>query len=138
MSRTSSATFAPAGSQGWLDSLTESNPQQELWRLPDAMTDPFSNSAKRLEATLDSYRFTTEPRSLMDWAVTQTGLGDPMTKFTRHELEQGFERFAHNRDQHLKKLVKQMRAGGEGAAIHNIRRYLKVPAAVSALDKAGN
>ena len=41
----------------------------KLWHLPEAMTDPFASLGARLSATLDSYRFSTDPKSLIDWAV---------------------------------------------------------------------
>jgi len=99
---------APNG--GWLGSLGD-KPQAEsqLWRLSETMTDPFASIGSRLLATLDSYRFSTEPRSLTEWAIAQTGLADPLSMFTRHELERGFARFARDRDQHLLAVVRQIK-----------------------------
>lgn len=100
---------------GWLGSLqqTSSEPSHELWELPEPLTDPFASSASRLAATLNSFRFSTEPRSLIDWAVAQTGLADPLTKYTRQELEQAFSGFARSRHQHLQNLVRQLKRSGE-------------------------
>jgi len=105
----------PAGRVGWLDALDQSRnggETHELWRLPEAMTDPFQPLSKRLQATLDSYRFGNDPRharNILDWAVAQTRLNDPLSKYARHELEQGFRRFARDRDNHLFDLVRQLK-----------------------------
>src|SRR5215475_864002 len=73
-------------------------------RLPDATTDPFTPLSARLKATIDLYRFTDSGGSLLDWAAAQSRLKDPLSRFSRHELEQLFRRFAFVRDEHLKKL----------------------------------
>ena len=144
MSRTQSPTsFAPQKSsgQGWLGQLgdrTKNQHENELWQLPEHLTDPFTGLGKRLEATLETYQYSTNPRSILDWACAQTGLDDPMSKYTRHELELGFERFSVERERHLKNLIRQLKAKGELETAKEIRRWLKIPAAVSALDKAMN
>ena len=124
-----------AGGSGWLDALDGSSQSNELWDLPDDLTNPFANVPERLKATLQTYRFSTEPRSLIDWAVAQTGLNDPLSKYTRHELEQAFPRYARDRDQHLRDLVKQLKRNNDFAALKDAGRGL-FPAAQSALDKA--
>ena len=48
----------------------------------------------------------------MDWAVAQTGLDDPLTRFTRQELEQRFDRWAFERDTYLAKLLQEARTSG--------------------------
>lgn len=140
MSRTQTPVYSSTTTgQGWLGSLSDGEKHgDELTQLPEALTDPFVAMSKRLEATLDSYRFTNDPHGLLEWAVAQTGLADPMSRYTRHELEQGYERFTYNRDQHLRKLVKQLKSKGQADVIHEIRRFLKIPSAVSALDKASH
>lgn len=122
---------------GWLDTLGEKAPHgSELWRLPEAMVDPFISIAKRLTATLESYRFSTEPRSLIDWAVAQTGLSDPLSKYTRHELEQGFQRFARDRELHLVELVRNMKRQNMLGVLNAALQTAAVPAARNALQKA--
>ena len=130
------ANAANARDKGWLDMFEKK--ESELHKLPDALNAPFTSLSARLEATLDTYRFSTEARSLIEWAVAQTGLSDPMTKYTRHELEVGFERYARDRDLQLKDLVRQFKHEGRMADLEQIRRKLRLPAAVSALDRARN
>ena len=45
----------------------------------------------------------------MEWAMSQTGMDDPLTRFNRTELEVFFKQFANDRDIHLCKLVKELR-----------------------------
>lgn len=99
------ASSAENGSGGWLARL-ESRPTLEvMMQLPEATSDPFASLASRLKATFNLYRFSTQGASLLDWAAMQTGMRDPLSRFSRHELEQYFQRFAGERDAHLKKLV---------------------------------
>ena len=77
-------------------------------RLPEAATDPFTSLEARLKATLTLYRFTDQGGSLLDWAAAQSALKDPLSEFSRHDLERLFQRFAFVRDEHLKKLVQEI------------------------------
>lgn len=124
-----------AGGSGWLDEFDGSDQSHELWDLPDDLTNPFGSLPERLAATLQTFRFSTEPRSLIDWAVAQTGLDDPLSKYTRHELEQAFPRYTRDRDAHLKDIVRQLKRENNFAALKDAGRGL-FSAAQSALDKA--
>lgn len=93
----------------WRDRLAGGSPEEVMARLPEAATDPFSSLEARLKATLALYRFTDQGGSLLDWAAAQSGLKDPLSEFSRHDLERLFQRFAFARDEHLKKLVQEMR-----------------------------
>lgn len=131
-------TMTTSTSGGWLASLEKSATGQghELWSLPHDLTDPFASLIDRLKATLKTYHFSTEPRSLMEWATVQTGLDDPLSKYTRSELEQAFPRFARDRDQHLKDLVRQLKRKGLHVELKQVVNKTQMPAARSALDKA--
>jgi len=132
---TGSASFSSSSSnQGWLGAL-ESNPN-ELWALPEAMTDPFVSLGSRLKATLESYRFSTEARSLIDWAVAQTGLADPLSKYNRHELEQAFARFERDRGLHLNSLVGEIKKKGRGDLLDQQMNEPHRAEAKNALKKA--
>lgn len=80
-----------------------------MTKLPDAATDPFNSLRSRLLATLTQYKFADTPGALLDWAAIQTGLKDPLTRFNRHELEQHFTQFRMVVDDHLKKLLRDIR-----------------------------
>ena len=139
MSRTM-ATHGVGGAgstgRGWLADLERgSNNENELWRLPDEVGDPFMNEAARLKATLDLWRFSTEPRALIDWAIGQTGLSDPLSRYTRHELELGFEGFARNRETHLRELVKTLKRQGQHHLIDDARQAIRHRGAKVMLEK---
>jgi len=135
-SKTTSSTSGGGGGGGWLSAFEKT--EHELHRLPDALNDPFLSLVERIEATLDTYQFSKDPRVLIDWAIRQTKLNDPMTKYTRHELEVGFDRFARDRDVHLRDLLRQLKQQGRLNEFDSIRRKTKLPAAVSAMDRARN
>jgi hypothetical protein len=97
---------------------------ESLKSLPQQATDPLSTLASRLKATLDLYRYSTESRSLLEWAIAQTALDDPLSHLNRHELEQAFGFFALNRDRHLKTLVLAARKAGKQEAIHQTLHQL--------------
>ncbi len=124
--------------KGWLDSLDSrgGDPKADLIHLPDAMTDPFSSLAQRLDATLKSFRFSTEARALIDWAVSQTGMADPLSHFSRHDLEQSFAHFARDRELHLIDLVRQLKAKQKRDVLDAARAAVEIPAAKAMLDKA--
>lgn len=71
----------------------------------DDAVDPFQTPAARLRSVLGLYRFEPTPGSLMDWAAAQSGLSDPLSHFTRHELEEYFSDFRRNLDKALSKAV---------------------------------
>ena len=109
------------------------------------MVDPFSNLASKLRATLDSYRFTASPpmsqtprdaRCLLDWAIAQSGLDDPLTHFNRHELEQAFGRFAMQRDRHLAALALQAKRDERLSVLDDASRQHRDPVARAALRAA--
>ncbi|MEM7621834.1 MAG: DUF3553 domain-containing protein [Planctomycetota bacterium] len=80
-----------------------------MTRVPEAARDPFRSLADRVRATLKLYTYQPSGGSLIDWASTQSGAADPLSLFNRHELEQMFDRFAIERDQHLGMLVGEAR-----------------------------
>lgn len=99
---------------GWLDQLEGSKPggKQQLWDLPDACNDPFSSDEEQLDATLDTFKYSTDPGPLFQWAVVQTGMDDPLSVHTRVELEQAFPRFTRDRDNRLFELVRLIKRSG--------------------------
>lgn len=129
-------TFSPPSSeQGWLGSLAGGGDGNALYALPEACNDPFASDKQRLVATAETYRFSTEARSLIDWAVAQTGLDDPLSKYTRPELEQAFPRFARDREKHLRDLAYQMKRDGKIDIVKQVAAETRIPAAKAALEK---
>ncbi len=114
----------PAPQQsGWLDKLENRSPDDSLTAIPEAATDPFRSLARRLEATLELYRFTADGRSLLDWAVAQTQSDDPLSHHSRHELERAFSAFAQARDAHLRVLLLTIKRKGETPLIESAKDH---------------
>lgn len=99
----------PSSHEPSLLAFTPSEIKAMMAKLPDAATDPFTSLRSRLLATLAQYKFSDTPGALLDWAAIQTGLKDPLTRFNRHELEQHFVQFRMDVDEHLKKLLREIR-----------------------------
>jgi len=99
----------PEESAGWLEKAETGPIRDQLSKLPEPATDPFRTKRARLEATLGLYRFTGGGSSILDWASMQTGLKDPLSRFSRQELEGLFERFRQALDAHLKRLVQELK-----------------------------
>lgn len=93
----------------WLTRAEAGSVEELMTRVPEGASDPFKSRKSRLDSTLKLYRFSGTGSSLLDWAAMQSGLKDPLTKFTRHELEVFFERFRVALDTHLKRLVLELR-----------------------------
>ena len=92
-----------------MEPLFTPDPREMMSKLPEVATDPFSTPHARVKATLALYRFAPTGASLLDWAAAQSGLADPMSKFNRHELERFFQSYAVVRDNHLKKVVQELK-----------------------------
>ncbi len=89
----------------WLADVNRRRIEEAMRVLPESARDPFASGRRRIEATLLLYRFDRTGHGLIDWAIAQTGLEDPLTRFNRHELERFFDRWAAERDTHLSRLV---------------------------------
>lgn len=79
--------------------------RRKMTAIPDDAVDPFQTDAARLRAVLGLYRFEPTPGSLIDWAAAQSGLSDPLSHFSRQELEEYFGDFRRNLDKALDKAV---------------------------------
>lgn len=95
------------------------NLAQAMTKLPEHVRDPFIPLRKRVASTLELYRFSESGGALLDWAASQTGLKDPLSRFNRHELEQWFQRFKMEADGHLRKLARELRKQ-DAAAIEEL------------------
>jgi len=89
----------------WLTPIAAQQLEKQMLSIPEQASDPFSSMRRRLQHTFDLYRFDRSGKGLMEWAIAQTGLDDPLSRFTRHELEQKFDRWSAARDEHLKSLL---------------------------------
>jgi Protein of unknown function (DUF3553) len=94
---------------GWLGAIDRRKPEEIMTGLPPAATDPFLSLRRRLENTLALYRFDPASGKLIDWAIAQSGVEDPMTRFNRNQLEQFWQRWKFELDAHLTRLLGEAR-----------------------------
>lgn len=116
----------------WLGEVAQRKIREAMVGLSEAVRDPFNSLQHRLGACLDLFRFERTGASLLDWAVAQSGLDDPLSRFTRHELEVFFDQWAGNRTEHLqlllgqargdRQLVEKLVAAANPAARESVRR----------------
>jgi len=93
---------------GWLGEISKRKPEDLMVKLPDTATDPFVPLRRRLEFVLGLYRFDAQGK-LIEWAIAQSGLNDPMSRFSRHDLEAFFQRWKFALDAQLGKLLQEAR-----------------------------
>ncbi len=93
---------------GWLGQISKQKPEHIMIALPDAATDPFLPLRRRLQNVAALYRFDSGPR-LVEWAVAQSGLNDPLSHFNRHELENLYQRWRFALDAQLGRLLQEAR-----------------------------
>lgn len=104
----------------------EGKPLKDIFGvLPEASRDPFASLADRVKATMELYRFTPSGGSLLDWASVQTRLSDPLSRYSRAEMEQEFTRFAHERDNHLRALIREAHRSRDEAALAALKNPTK-------------
>ena len=93
---------------GWLAGVAEQKLEERMIELPLDARDPFDSIETRLHRTIDLFRFDRSGRSLMEWAIVQSGLDDPLARFTRQDLELFFDRWESARADHLRSLVREV------------------------------
>ena len=104
-------TFAAreiASEGGWLGQIAKKRPEQAMSELPPDATDPFLTPERRLKNLLGLFRFDGATK-LIDWAVAQSGLDDPLSRFNRTELEAFYKEWSRERDTQLFRLVNEFR-----------------------------
>ncbi len=126
---------AEGSTESWLRDLEATPPTQGLVELPLPCTDPIASLKSRLTATLDLFRFEPNARSITDWAIAQTGLTDPLQQFSREQIHDSYGHFCHNRDAHLRDLVRKITRAGETALLDAAAQH-RLPAARAALQRA--
>jgi len=130
-----STSTSGGGGGGWLNQLEGKTVDADaLAVLPEDVSDPFASLARRLRLIGELYRFRREPRSVMEWAVAQSGLTDPLSRFSRNDLEQQFIAFEQARDGHLRSLLAAAQKAGDAAALDQARQHPR-PEARAAVDR---
>lgn len=97
---------------GWLGEISPKRPEDAMVELSPEVVDPFRTLEQRLRSTANLFRFNSGGAGLIDWAVAQSGLDDPLSRFTRHELEEYFKRWSRALQSHLASLLSEARREG--------------------------
>jgi hypothetical protein len=93
---------------GWLDSLSGNTVDDRLCKLPAAGSDALRQPVQRLAALASLYTYVDEPSSLSKWARDQTGVGDPLSLWSRDELVAAFAKFCGERDAECRAAAAQL------------------------------
>lgn len=99
----------PERSAGWLDAAGGSTLDDRLRSLPEDVREFLGTPAGRMRAVWPLYRFDDSPKSLIRWAMLQTGVRDPLAHWSRDELAVAFEAFRVERDSYLKNAAAVLR-----------------------------
>jgi hypothetical protein len=91
-----------------LTQAVEQKLEEIMFNIPLSCRDPFNTIEHRMRRTLDLYKYDMSGKGLMEWAMAQTGMDDPLTRFNRTELEVYFKQYSFLLKQHLSKLMSEM------------------------------
>jgi len=95
----------PQRESGWLDRLAGAGSDQRLRQLPESVLQVLGTPRQRLAAVLPWYVFDGSPDSLCRWARTLVGAADPLSLWSRDELEAAFSLFCRERDAQVRMLA---------------------------------
>ncbi|HMQ15467.1 MAG TPA: DUF3553 domain-containing protein [Phycisphaerae bacterium] len=99
----------PIRRAGWLDSLAGATADQRLRQLPSDVAQVLGTPAQRLAAVLPWYGFDADPHALVRWARALVRAPDPLSVWSRDELESAFAAFCRERDAHLRGVAALLR-----------------------------
>lgn len=95
----------PRREAGWLEGLGKTTLDDRLRSLPEQVTQVLGTLRERLAAVIPLYALGEDSPVLLRWAVSQTGVADPLTHWTRDELLVALRDFCNERDAHLRNVA---------------------------------
>ncbi|MCG3126561.1 MAG: hypothetical protein CHACPFDD_01408 [Phycisphaerae bacterium] len=107
----------PERAPGWIDAVACATVDDRLRRLPLDATQVLGTLAQRLAALAPHFCVSDDERSLLRWARAQTGVGDPLSRWTRDELQAALAQFERHRDGYVRELIANARAASGPAAV---------------------
>jgi hypothetical protein len=90
---------------GWLDEIGGRTLDDRLVSLPAAILEQFGTPAQRLVALAPLYELRDESAALVQWARRHAHVADPLSHWSRDELQQAFAAFCLERDTHLRRVA---------------------------------
>lgn len=112
---------------GWLDTLAGRTIDDRLKRVPDELLRVLGTPRQKLDALLPLYEYDEEPKTLTRWARAQTGVGDPLSQWSRDELTLAFASFRADRDAALRSAAAMLRQSEGAAALGDWLARLEEP-----------
>ncbi len=104
----------PEREAGWLDEIGGMTLDDRLTQLPPESREVLGTPARRLAAMAPLFELSAEGTGLVQWALRQANVADPLSLWSRDELLLAFNAFCHERDGHLR-LVAALLKQAEGA-----------------------
>lgn len=87
---------------GWLDSLGKNTLDGKLRALPEELQFFLGTPGQRFSEVAKLFEWDDRPESLVRWARRQSLASDPLTLWTRDELQAAFDEFCAKRDTYLR------------------------------------
>lgn len=106
--RLAQPTEGPTRAQGWLDQIAGRALDDRLRKLPSDVEHMIGTTRDKLAAITRLYEFEDEPKSLQRWAQRITGAADPLSLWSRDELQLSFGAFCGERDSYLRGQAAQL------------------------------
>ncbi len=100
---------APQRASGWIDQIGGRTLDDRLRALPESATLVLGSLRDKLLALAALYTHRDTPEGLARWARAQTGIGDPLSQYTRDELAEAFASFCAARDRQMRELLGRAR-----------------------------
>lgn len=98
----------PTREQGWLDQIAGRTLDDRLRKLPADVEKMIGTTREKLSAVVLLYQFDDSPKSLQRWAQRITGAPDPLSLWSRDELQLSFGAFCSERDAYLRGQAAQL------------------------------
>lgn len=102
---------------GWIEQIGGGSLDSRLRQLPESAVQVLGTIQQRLDAVIPHYSRMEDGKDLIRWARRQTGVGDPLSQWSRDELEVAFASFCNERDAHLRNLCALLKKNGGDSAL---------------------
>lgn len=93
---------------GWIGTIGSNSLDDRLRRVSDDVLHVLGGIRARLAAVYPLFEVRDDEKGILAWARRQTGVGDPLTQWTRDELSDAFAAFCTERDAHLRGLAARL------------------------------
>jgi hypothetical protein len=90
----------------WIETIAGRTPDDRLRLVPASATEVLGSPTARVAALAPYYEIDPDDeKALLRWARGQSGIPDPLVRWTRDELQSAFRAFCTERDDHLRGLL---------------------------------